>query len=161
MSQAASPAAPPLDTDATAADASVSASGATTQTLEDRYGRGKKRRVDRRFAWIAGVTLVVGGLAFLVFSGWESSNQVQAQDIVFKKTGEFSGTMKFEVTAPPNTPVACVVEALNTSKAPVGWSVVELPVSEKRITTVNAPVRTVGPATAAYAKECWVVERSK
>lgn len=161
MSQAASPAAPPLDPDATAANASVSAPATTAQTLEDRYGRGKKRRVDRRFAWIVGVTLVIAGVAFLAFSGWQNANQIKAQDIVFKKTGEFSGTMKFEVTAPANTPVACVVEALNTSKASVGWSVVELPVSDKRITTVNAPVRTVGPATAAYAKECWIVEPSK
>lgn len=150
MSQAASQAAPSLEADATAA-----------QTLEDRYGRGKKRRVDRRFAWISGIVLVTAGVAFLAFSGWESANQVQAQDIVFDKTGEFSGTMKFEVSAPPNTPVACVVEALNTSKAPVGWSVVELPVTDNRITTVSAPVRTTGPATAAYAKECWIIERSK
>lgn len=158
MSQAASSAAPSPEQDAAEAQASASATASPVQTLEERYGGGKKRRVDRRFAWTSGIVLVVAGVAFLVFSGWQNSNQVSAQDIVFTKTGEFSGTMKFEVSAPANTPVACVVEALNTSKATVGWRVVELPVSKEHTTTVNVPIRTTTTPTAAYAKSCWVIE---
>lgn len=138
--------------------ASASHAAPIAQTLEDRYGGGKKRRIDRRFAWSSSIVLVVAGVAFLLFSGWENTNQVSVQDIVFTKTGKFSGTMKFEVSAPTNTPVACVVEALNTSKGTVGWQVVELPVTQKHSTTVNVPIRTTTTPTAAYAKSCWVIE---
>ncbi len=154
MSQAAPSAAPSPEHDAAATQASASVS----QSLEDRYGGRKKRRVDRRFAWISGSVLVVASVGFLVFSGWQNGNQVSAQDIVFTQTGDDSGTMKFQVSAPPNTPVACVVEALNTSKATVGWSVIELPISEKRTTTVEVSLRTTTPPTAAQAKQCWVIE---
>lgn len=141
------------------ADAS-SASAAAAQSLEDRYGSGRRASFDRRFAWIAAGLLVAGGIAFLVFSGWQQPNRVAFQDIGFTKQGDTSLDMKFQVTAEPNTPVACAVEALNTSKATVGWKIVELPVTEQQSHTVTTNVVVTNPATAASVRDCWVIERS-
>lgn len=131
---------------------------APSQTLEDRYGTGRKRRFDRTFAWVTVGVLVLAGAGFFLFSGWQTTNQVSAQDIGYTQTGELTLDMKFEVTAPANTPVACAIEALNTSKATVGWTVVELPVTDQRTHVVTTPLHTTTPATAVTAKECWVVQ---
>lgn len=102
--------------------------------------------------------LVAGGVCFLLFSGWQNTNRVSWQDIGYTKQDELNLDVKFEVSAPPNTPVACAVEALNTVKATVGWKIVELPVTEQRTHTVTTRLVTTNPATAATARECWVVE---
>lgn len=132
---------------------------APPQTLEDRYGTGRRRRFDRTFAWATVGVLVLAGAGFLLFSGWQTTNQVSAQDIGYTQTGELTLDMKFEVTAPANTPAACAIEALNTSKATVGWTVIELPVTDQRTYVVTTPMHTTTPATAVTAKECWIIQR--
>lgn len=151
MSQAVPPA-------SSAAAPSEGAAVAPTQSLEDRYNTGRKRSFDRRFAWGAAGALVLAGIGFLFFSGWQTTNQVSAQDIGFTRTGDLSVIMKFEVTGPEQTPVACAVEALNTAKGTAGWTVVEIPVSDQRTHVVSAPINTTTPATAVTAKECWVIK---
>lgn len=133
-------------------------SGAPAQSLEDRYGRGRRSRFDRRFAWTAAGLLVAAGIAFFAFSGWQQANRVSFQDIGFTRQGDTSVDMKFQVTTEANTPVACAVEALNSSKATVGWKVVELPVTEQQSHTVTARVVTTNPVTAVSVRECWVIE---
>lgn len=137
----------------------VSEHPAKAQTLEDRYGSGRRNRFDKRFAWSAAGVLVAAGIGFVLFSGWQNTNQVSAQDIGFTQQDDGSLAVKFEVSAPPHTPVACAVEALNTSKATVGWKVVELPDAEVRTHTVTASLITTTPATAATVRTCWVVEK--
>ena len=140
------------------ADTPSAAPGGVAQSLEDRYGTRRRASVDRRFAWIAAAALVCAGIAFLLFSGWQQPNRVAYQDIGFTKTGTSSVDMKFQVTAEPRASVACAVEALNTSKATVGWKIVELPVTEQQSHTVTARVVTTNPATAVSVRDCWVVE---
>ncbi|WP_336660626.1 DUF4307 domain-containing protein [Leucobacter sp. USHLN153] len=130
------------------------------QSLEDRYGTGRKRSIDRRFAWGAAITLVAAGVAFLLFSGWHQTGQVSAQDIGYTKVGASAVDAKFMVTAPANTPVACAVEALNTSKATVGWKVVEVPVTEATSHTITTRIVITNPVTAVSVRECWVIEPS-
>ncbi|QIM15936.1 DUF4307 domain-containing protein [Leucobacter insecticola] len=151
MSQAdssSSSAAAPTENDAPAA----------AQSLEDRYNTGRKRSFDRRFAWSAAGVLVLAGISFLFFSGWQDTNQVAAQDIGFTRTGDLSVVMKFEVTGPEQTPVACAVEALNTAKGTAGWTVVEVPVSDERTHVVSVPMNTTTEATAVSVRDCWVVK---
>ncbi|MBL3687766.1 DUF4307 domain-containing protein [Leucobacter zeae] len=128
------------------------------QSLEERYGSTRRRRFDRRFAWAAVALLVAAGIAFLVFSGWQDQNRVSLQDIGYAEVEENVLDVKFEVHAPADTPVACAVEALNTSKATIGWKIVEVPASEQREHTVTTRLVTTGPATAATARSCWAVE---
>ena len=137
---------------------SPGADPAEPQSLEDRYGTRGARRRDRRLAWGAAAVLVAGGLAFALFGDWQQANRVEVQQIGFAKQDDGSVDVKFQVSAPPRAAVACAVEALNPAKATVGWKVVELPVSERRTHTVTARLVTTNPATAAHAKECWVLE---
>lgn len=140
--------------------AAVDADIPSTQRLEDRYGTGRRSRLDKRFAWATAAVLLLAGLAFLLFSGWQNGTEVEAQDIGHTKVTPLILDVKFEVSAPPNTPVACAVEALNTSKATVGWKVVELPVTDARTHTVTTRVVTTNPATATTTRACWVLEDS-
>jgi len=133
-------------------------SPAAAASLEERYGSGKRQRFDRRFAWLAVVALLIAGLAYLFLSGWQESGQVQSQDIGFDKQSDREVSVKFTVTAPVGARVACAVEALSVSKAVVGWRIVEVPVSDRYSHTVTTKLLTTTPATAAHARECWIVE---
>ena len=68
--------------------AAVDAESPSTQRLEDRYGTGRRRRLDRRFAWIVAIALLLAGLLFLLFSGWQNGSQVEVQDIGHTKQSE-------------------------------------------------------------------------
>lgn len=129
-------------------------------SLEDRYGKNRSGRFDKRFGYIAGGALVVGGLVFLFFSGWNDTSTVEYRDIAHSMPDDQTVSVTFEVTSPANTPLLCVVEALNTSYATVGWKVIELPESSERTRTVTDSVITTNPATTGLVNHCWIPERA-
>ncbi len=136
---------------------------AASATVADRYGASRSKRWDRRLGWtLASVAIVVGALV-IAFGGWRQST-TEFQNIGFtlqndaSETSMHSATTRFEVNADPGVQVSCAVEALNTSKATVGWKIVDLPVIESRSQQVSVDIVTLGPATAAHAKACWPVE---
>lgn len=130
----------------------------STPNLEDRYGTGERRRFDRRFAWILGGSLLVIGLLFILWNNWQNTNRVEITPISSSPVSDFEFEAKFSVSAPLGSNVACAVEVLSSSKATVGWKVVEVPFHETRTRAVAAQVRTTTPGTAAHANSCWVVE---
>lgn len=132
--------------------------------VADRYGTTRSKRLDKRLGWTVASIAIAVGLLIVVFGNWQQ-NTTAFQNIGFTldksgaDIGVFQATTKFEVNADPGAKVSCAVEALNTSKAVVGWKIVDLPVIDGRNHTVSVTLTTVGPATAAHAKECWPVER--
>lgn len=134
---------------------------ADAQTLDERYGRSRQRGIDRRFAWIAGGLAVVAGIVILVWGGWQQTANVEFQDIGRTIVDDHRVDVRFEVTGPANTPVACAVEAQNPTKAIVGWKIVELPVSDARTHSVSTSVTTTNLATTGSVKSCWVVEAAE
>ncbi|MHA3684216.1 DUF4307 domain-containing protein [Leucobacter sp. HY1908] len=130
---------------------------ATQQVLENRYGSSKRRSFDRRFAYGIAGALVVAGLGFLFFSGWQTANQVSWQDIGYTNVSDRELDVKFEITAPVDTPVACAVEAISSSKGTVGWNIVEVPPSKELTHTITTRLVIANEAVAATARECWVV----
>lgn len=125
--------------------------------LDARYGVARRRSFDRRFAWGAVAVLLLAGAGFLLFSGWHTASQVEVQDIGTPDRDDHSISLKYQVTGPARAEVACAVEAQNTSKATVGWKVVEVPRSSRRTHTITTKLVTTTPATAASVRECWVV----
>lgn len=129
-----------------------------SQPLDERYGTARTRGFDRRFAWAAGALLVIGGVLYLVFGGWQQGTSVSYQDIGRDLVSEQRVDVRFDVTAPAQTPVVCAVQALSDSKATVGWKIVELPVTEERTHRVSTSIATTGPATTGSVRDCWVPE---
>ncbi|KAM9863541.1 hypothetical protein ACI1US_00599 [Leucobacter sp. BZR 635] len=133
-------------------------------TVADRYGASRSKRWDRRLGWTLGSIAVLVGVLVIAFGGWrQSTTEFQnigftLQEVADEKNANVA-TTRFEVNADPGVQVSCAVEALNTSKATVGWKVVDLPVIEGRSQTVSIDIVTLGPATAAHAKACWPVEQ--
>lgn len=132
------------------------------EAVADRYGVQRSKRFDRRFAWIAGGAAVMLSVTVLAFGNWYS-NTTSFQDLAFTineptAEGVYTASTKFEVTSEPGMPVSCAVEALNESKATVGWNIIDLPVTDSIHHTVTANLVTLGPAVTAYAKSCWQVE---
>ena len=133
---------------------------AQAASLEDRYGTGRSRRLDKRIGYVAGGLLVAGGIAFLAFSGWNDSSKLEFRDLAHSMPDDRTVTVTFEVTAPPETPVLCAVEALNVSYATVGWKITELPASSERTRTVTESLVTTNPATTGTVNHCWIPEQS-
>lgn len=134
-----------------------------SESVADRYGASRSKRWDRRVGWTLASVAVVVGVLVIAFGNWRQST-TEFQNIGFTLNNDsgdaeiFSATTRFEVNAEPGARVSCAVEALNTSKATVGWKVVDLPVIDSRSQTVSVDIVTLGPATAAHAKACWPVE---
>ncbi|GAA2179308.1 hypothetical protein GCM10009847_12820 [Leucobacter tardus] len=128
------------------------------RALDDRYGRTRSRGIDRRFGWIAGGIAVIAGMTILLVGGWQQTATVEFQDIGRTIVDEHRVDVRFEVTGPAHTPVACAVEAQNPTKAIVGWKIVELPVTEERSHSVSTTVTTTNRATTGSVKSCWVLE---
>lgn len=126
------------------------------RVLEERYGRGRGRRVDRRFAWIAGAALVIAGVIVLGYLAAQTREAVEFRDLAYTVVDERTVEIDFEVTAPPGSAVVCELEALSTSYAQVGWKMLELPVSEQRTRRFDEVLVTAGPATTGYIKSCWI-----
>ena len=137
---------------------------ASRDTVADRYGTGRSKRLDKRVGWTLGSLAVVIGLGVILFSGWQQ-NTTEFKNLGFTLDKDdtvsevYSATTRFEVTSVPGAHVSCAVEALNTSKAVIGWKVIDLPVIETRTQAVSTTLVTIGPATAVHAKACWPVEQ--
>lgn len=135
----------------------VDARGSTEQLLDERYGRGRKRSIDKRFAWIAAGALVLGGLAVLLFGGWQEGTGIDYRDIGYSVVDGRTVSVDAQVTIPTGTDAICAFEALSESKGTVGWKLVELPASDEHTRRFTTTLVTTTPATTGTVKECWAV----
>jgi hypothetical protein len=124
--------------------------------LDDRYGRGRRRRIDRRLGWGVAGALLVAGLAFLLFGGWQTGSTIEFRDLAYSVVDERTVEVDFEVTAPPGSDVVCALEALSESYSQIGWKVHELPASDQRTRRFTDTLVTTGPATTGIVKSCWI-----
>lgn len=124
--------------------------------LDERYGRGRGRRIDRRLGWGIAIGLLAAGLAVLLFSGWQAASTIEFRVLAYSVIDDRTVEVDFEVTAPPGSEVVCALEALSESHAQLGWKVHELPVSEQRTRRFTDTLVTTGPATTGIVKSCWI-----
>ncbi|MBS1674051.1 MAG: DUF4307 domain-containing protein [Actinobacteria bacterium] len=126
----------------------------TPAQLDERYGRGPRRRLPAILG-IAAAALVVG-----VFGWWTWQGSADAVDVAgtgFELVDQHSVTVRFQITAPADRPVHCIVEAQDEEFGIVGWRVVTLPASSQR--TARAFVESVpivSAATTGLVNSCWV-----
>lgn len=126
--------------------------------LAARYGAGKKRRGDRLALLLGGgalAALVLFFIGTMLFN--QSVTSISYSDRSYQVTPN-SATVTFEVTrVDPSLPVACAVEALSESHAPVGYKIVQLAPSTATREVHTVELRTTLPPTAAAVSKCWVV----
>lgn len=125
------------------------------QSLDERYGRGRRRRIDKRLGWAIAAVLVLGPGAIL-FSAWLYSQDIETRDLDFTVVNERETRLLFEVTSTAGSPLACALEAQSESHAQVGWLVREYPASEQRTRRFEETVLTTTPATTVTVRSCWI-----
>lgn len=132
----------------------------TADALEARYGTQRRRGMDRRIAWASALVLVFAGIAFLLFSGWQDGSRVSYSDIGYTVVSDESVEVRFEVTAPANSALACAVEALSSSKGTVGWKVLTLDPVDTAQQAVRTSLVTTQPPVTGSVSQCWILEES-
>ncbi|MBB4071990.1 DUF4307 domain-containing protein [Leucobacter sp. OH2974_COT-288] len=128
------------------------------ELLQTRYGAGKKQRGDRLALLLGGgvlAALVLSFIGTMLFN--QSVTSISYSDLSYQVTSN-SATVTFEVTrVDPSLQVACAVEALSESHAPVGYKIVKILPSTATREVLTVALRTTLPPTAAAVSKCWVV----
>lgn len=125
----------------------------TPAQLDERYGRTPRGRLP----WI-----VLGILAALAVgvAGWitvaSTADDVEATRTGYTVVDEHTVTVSFQITAPRNRPVHCIIEAQDEEFGIVGWRVVEYPASPEHARAFVETVPTLGLATTGLVNSCWV-----
>lgn len=123
--------------------------------LDERYGHGRKRSFDKRFAWLTGAALVLAGLVFLLFGGWQQGSDLEFKDLHYLVVDDASVEVDVQVTAAADAEVICAIEALSASHGIVGWKLVTLPAGGERTRRFTETMVTTSPATTGRVRECW------
>lgn len=129
------------------------------QTVAERYGTTRRRRVDKIIGGAVAGLMVLGGILFLVFGGLPTSETaIEFRDIAHSIAEDNNShvTITYEVTAAPGSEVTCVLTALNPSFATVGYKVVSLEASDDRTRRFTEELRTTNLATSVTVKDCWI-----
>lgn len=123
----------------------------TTSPPTDRYGGAPSRRP----IWIIAVLSVV---TFFSWVGWVMATDPTTgiEWVTFETTGGGTiGTMKFQITAPPGTPVTCALRSIDYSMSTNGWEVRSFPASDQFITQYTATLRGVSEISGVDVFRCW------
>lgn len=133
--------------------------GAVTEHDEDaRYGRTRNRKVDRIIVFSTIGVVLLGVLVWALFGGWGGNAvSVSYKDLGFTIQDD-QVTVKYQVSAPANSKLACALESMSESFASVAWKVVEIEPSEKITRSFSDTMRTIREPNSAYVVRCWIPE---
>lgn len=126
--------------------------------LDARYGRARQRGIDRRLGWLIAGLALAGGLAVLVFGGWQQQSALEYRTISYAVVDERTVRVTVEVSAPQRSEVACSLEALSTSYATVGWRLLQPGPSDNLTRRFDVTLVTTAPATTGTVRSCWLLE---
>ena len=119
--------------------------------MDQRYGRGKRSRRDRRIGiWTAGI--LGGGLVFWIFATvFLSPFKTSGEIAVFKAGSSGSATIIIDVKKPLESKALCGVSALNAVGGSVGSKQV---VVDQYQTTAQVTLITTEPASDGQVDFC-------
>ena len=130
----------------------------TASELDRRYGR--TRGSARRTRWIligtaAGFAVVL--VAWLVWGGLLSPNSdFEVVDTGHTVVDDNLVQVRYQLTVEPGTPMSCALQAQNSSFAIVGWNIVDVPASDRRVRTLGADIRTTELSVTGLIYRCWL-----
>lgn len=130
----------------------------THSDLDARYGRTPARAARMRvfaIAAAAGVAVVV--LAWVAWAGLLGpSASLETKDVGYLAVTDDTGEVRWQLTAPADTPVSCALKAVSEKHAVVGWRVVEVPASSETTRVLRATLRTSEPTVSGSVYRCWL-----
>jgi hypothetical protein len=126
--------------------------------LDARYGRTRASANRTR------LVVVVSALAFVaVFAAWlvwagilGAPAQFQAEDTAHTVVDDSTVDVTWQFTVEPGTDARCAVQALNSTFAIVGWTIVDVPASPARTRDLTERVRTTERAVTGLIYRCWL-----
>jgi hypothetical protein len=126
--------------------------------LDARYGRTRSATKRTR------LVVIVSALAFaVVFGAWllwagilAPPAQLQAEDTAHRVIDDSSVDVTWQLTVEPGTETHCAVQALNSTFAIVGWTVVDVPASTARTRDLTQRVLTTETAVTGLIYRCWL-----
>ena len=128
----------------------------TQDMLDERYGRRSASRSRRitLIVVIAIAALIVAGVSWYTLT--DKSNSVDAEATGFRIADARSVSVTFQVTSPPGSRLACIIEADDEQHGIVGWKVVQYPASSDHHRAFTETVPTVGLAVTGLVNSCWL-----
>ena len=130
----------------------------TAAELDRRYGRtrGNARRTRGLLIGTA-IAFVVVLVAWLVWGGLLSSNSdFEAIDTGHTVVDDSLVQVRYQLTVEPGSTRRCARQAQNSTVAIVGWTIVDVPASDRRVRTLGADVRTTELAVTGLIYRCWL-----
>ena len=130
----------------------------TTSDLDTRYGRTAERRVRTRVLAIgAAIAVAVVVVAWVFWAGlFSPSASLETKDVGFVELSDTSVEVKWQLTAPANSPVSCAVKAISEKHAVIGWKIVEVEPSERTTRSLSAVLRTSEKPNGGLIFRCWL-----
>ena len=130
----------------------------TTSDLDTRYGRTAERRVRTRvLASGAAIAVAVVVVAWVFWAGlFSPSASLETKDVGFVELSDTSVEVKWQLTAPANSPVSCAVKAISEKHAVIGWKIVEVEPSERTTRSLSAVLRTSEKPNGGLIFRCWL-----
>lgn len=126
--------------------------------VDARYGRSRNRKVDRIIVFVTIGLVALGVVIWALFGGWGGNAvSVSYKDLGFSIEDD-QVTVKYQVSAPANSELACVLESMSESFASVAWKVVEIEPSESITRSFTDTMRTIREPNSAYVVHCWIPE---
>lgn len=123
--------------------------------LDDRYGR--RRGGPSRWVIVLGLAIVV---AVIGWFGWmtvaTSLESVDADTTGFAVVDDGTVSLSFQITAPLEREVACILEAQDEEHGIVGWRVLVIPPSSEHTRAFVETIPTTAAATTGLINSCWV-----
>ena len=123
--------------------------------LDDRYGR--RRGGPSRWVIVLGLAIVV---AVIGWFGWmtvaTSLESVDADTTGFAVVDDGTVSLSFQITAPLEREVACILEAQDEEHGIVGWRVLVIPPSSEHTCAFVETIPTTAAATTGLINSCWV-----
>jgi hypothetical protein len=130
----------------------------TATELDRRYGRtpqGARRTRVILVSTAAAFAVVL--VAWLVWGGLLSANaDIEAVDTGHTVVDDTLVQVRYQLTVEPGTPVTCAFQAQNSTFAIVGWKIIEVEPSQRRVRTLGTEIRTTELAVTGLIYRCWL-----
>jgi hypothetical protein len=132
----------------------------TQNDLAARYGRTPAHRARMRLvAVLAAVGVAIVVVAWVIWVGlFGPDASLETKDVGFVAHSDSSVEVRWQLTAPSDTPVSCAVKATSEKHAVIGWRIVDVPPSEQTTRILSETLRTSEPPNGGAVFRCWLTD---